>query len=85
MIRLSAICLMLWPVQALAMNWEGHDDWWADPGPATELVEALPEAHPGPRRDCPVSHEAAEKNPYEQIPLPRHNCPPRPERAEPLR
>lgn len=76
---------MMWHVPAMAMNWEGHDDWWTDFAPAVQLMEAMPHARPLPSRDCPVTHEAAEQNPYEQIPLPQHNCPPRPEKAEPQR
>jgi hypothetical protein len=85
MMRIAVFVMMLWPVPAMAMNWEGHDDWWPDFGPAQVLMEAIPEARPLPSRDCPVSHDAAQKNPYEQIPLPRHNCAPRPEMAEPQR
>ena len=85
MIRPVMFCLVLWPVPAVAMNWEGHDDWWPDFGPAMQLMEAIPEARPLPSRACPVTKENADKNPYEQIPLPRHKCPPRPEKAEPPR
>jgi hypothetical protein len=64
------------------MNWEGHDDWMLDFAPAFTLESARPDARPLPSRDCPVTSEDAAKNPYEQIPLPRHNCP---QNAEPER
>ncbi|MCB1378038.1 MAG: hypothetical protein KDK89_06685 [Alphaproteobacteria bacterium] len=59
---------------ALAMNWEGHDDWMLDFPPASALREAIPEARPLPSRDCPTTAEQAAANRYEQIPLPRHRC-----------
>jgi hypothetical protein len=74
MLRLPIILLLLWPVQAMAMNWEGHDDWMLDYGMADIFTAAIPEARPPPPRDCPVTPEMAAKNPYEQIPLPRHRC-----------
>lgn len=77
--------LALWPVQAMAMNWEGHDDWMLDLDPAAVLMDAGGKARPLPSQDCPVTSEAAAKNPYEQIPLPRHKCKPSPQNAEPRR
>lgn len=79
------VLFLLWPAPVMAMNWEGHDDWWQDFGPAQALKDAIPEARPLPSGDCPVSPQAASRNPYEQIPLPRHNCKSRPEKAEPRR
>lgn len=76
MARFTLFMLMFWPVQAMAMNWEGHDDWMLDYGMADAFAGAVPEARPPPPRDCPVTREMAERNPYEQIPLPRHRCPP---------
>lgn len=75
---LLLLCSVLAPVPAHAMNWEGHDDWMADMEPAVIYEKAAPHAAPRPEVDCPVSHEEAEDNPYEQIPLDRHNCPARP-------
>ena len=85
MVRIPLIFLALWPVQAMAMNWEGHDDWMLDFGPAAALLKAIPEVRPLPSPDCPVTSEAAAKNRYEQIPLPRHKCKPSPQNAEPRR
>ena len=75
MLRRAIILLLCWPVPAMAMNWEGHDDWMLDYGMADVFMAAVPEARPPPPRDCPVTPEMAAKNPYEQIPLPKHRCP----------
>jgi hypothetical protein len=80
LISLFLACLL--PVPAIAMNWEGHDDWMLDFQPAYTLESLAPNARPLPPRDCPVKPEDVKKNPYEQIPLPRHKCP---EKAEPKR
>ncbi len=74
MLRHAIILLSFWPVPAMAMNWEGHDDWMLDYGMADVFRAAVPEARPPPARDCPVTPEMAANNPYEQIPLPRHRC-----------
>lgn len=70
----------------MAMNWEGHDDWMLSFSPDYTLEAFAPHARPLPDRDCPVTPDAAAKNPYEQIPLPRHNCKPSDDRrpARPL-
>ena len=60
---------------ALAMNWEGHDDAFADDPYAKAFMQAAPHAKPLPSRACPVSEEQASANAYEQIPLARHGCP----------
>jgi hypothetical protein len=68
--------LLLMPAgPARAMNWEGHDDFMVGFPPGEALLEAIPDARPLPSPDCPVTAEQARKNPYEQIPLPRHRCP----------
>jgi hypothetical protein len=80
------LCLVLsCPSTALAMNWEGHDDWMLHAFPEFTLEALVPGARPLPSPECPVTHEQAAKNPYEQIPLPHHRCPGRPEKAEPRR
>ncbi len=84
--RLAALVVVTClPGPALAMNWEGHDDWMETMEPSRLLEEAAPHARPRPGSACPVTSDAAAQNPYEQIPLPHHNCPPRPEKAEPGR
>lgn len=70
------LAFLMWPSAAMAMNWEGHDDWMLGFSPDYTLEAFAPDARPLPSRDCPVTAEAAAKNPYEQIPLPRHNCKP---------
>ena len=61
---------------AAAMNWEGHDDWIREIAPGLAFEQAVPEARPLPSRLCPVRPEQLAANPYEQVPLPRHGCPP---------
>lgn len=61
---------------AQAMNWEGHDDWMADQGPALiyrDSGPAVPTVKPPPAA-CPPEAEPGERNPYEQIPLNRPDC-----------
>ena len=71
-----ALALLLWPSAALAMNWEGHDDWMVGMTPEYSEHSFGPAARPLPERDCPVTPRTTANNPYEQIPLPRHNCKP---------
>ncbi len=68
------LALLIWPSSALAMNWEGHDDWMTDMTPDLALENFIPGAKPLASPDCPVTPEIAAQNPYEQIPLPHHNC-----------
>lgn len=72
---------------AQAMNWEGHDDWMADAGPALVYEHAAPHAVivPEDRDRCSGFPAAASGNPYEQIPLDRHDCRAPAEPAEPRR
>lgn len=76
MLRLVFALLAVSASQALAMNWEGHEDWTDTFAPGLVFEQAVPEARPLPRRDCPVRPEQAAANPYEQVPLPRHKCKP---------
>ena len=77
MLRRSALGLvLLMTAPASAMNWEGHED-----GPSTHPYEdvlrlMLPAAQPLPSPDCPVTPDMVAEDPYLQIPLPRHRCPP---------
>ena len=72
---LTVIALLAGTQPAFAMNWEGHDDWMAEFPPAQAFSDAAPEAKPLLPRDCPIGPVVNSENPYEQIPLPRHNCP----------
>ena len=72
---LTVIALLASTQQAFAMNWEGHDDWMSEFPPVQPFIEAAPEPKPPSPRDCLVESVARADNPYEQIPLPRHNCP----------
>ena len=69
---------------AQAMNWEGHDDWMADLGPALLYRQAVPEARslPLPPAVCPARDDETLRNPYEQIPLQRPDCRAREEERE---
>jgi hypothetical protein len=69
------IAMLLVAKPAVAMNWEGHDDAFADDPYAKAFMQAAPHAKPLPSRACPVSEEQASANAYEQIPLTRHGCP----------
>jgi hypothetical protein len=71
---LAIIALLAGTQSVFAMNWEGHDDWMAEFPPAQAFVDAAPITRPLPR-DCPIRPVARADNSYEQIPLPRHNCP----------
>ena len=75
--RALLTCLLIaWSGPALAMNWEGHDDWMADLEPAQVYRESVPVARVPPRRAeaCPADRPAAGANPYEQVPLAGHDC-----------
>ena len=72
---LTVIALLAGTQPAFAMNWEGHDDWMAGFPPAQAFSDAAPGAKPPLPRDCLVGPVTRADNPYEQIPLPQHNCP----------
>jgi hypothetical protein len=62
---------------AQAMNWEGHDDWMADKGPAVVYEQAVPHAVLVPDAGaCARVAPQDAANPYEQIPLNGHDCRP---------
>jgi hypothetical protein len=59
---------------AVAMNWEGHDDWMIDQPEALAFGAAVPEARPLSRAPaCGSGALARPDNPYEQVPLPCRN------------
>jgi hypothetical protein len=72
--------LLLLPVPASAMNWEGKDDWMADMEPAAVYEASAPHASP-PQAACKPLRETPPDNPYEQVPLERHACPGEPPEA----
>ena len=73
--RIITIITLLAAAQpAFAMNWEGHDDWMIEFPPAQPFIEAEPKAKLPAPRNCSIGPIARAANPYEQIPLPRHNC-----------
>ena len=68
--------LLVLPSAAQAMNWEGKEDWMADMEPAVIYEDSVPHATPLPEEACAAKPEKkAENNPYEQVPLARHDCP----------
>lgn len=86
--RALVTCLILGcATPAQAMNWEGHDDWMADAGPALVYQHAAPHAVivPEGRSPCPQPPASRAPNPYEQVPLDRHDCRAPAEAAEPQR
>jgi hypothetical protein len=78
---LPSLMLLVLPASAHAMNWEGKDDWMTEMEPAAVYEQAAPHARPQPDRPCPVGKAELKDNPYEQIPLDRHGCPPDPATA----
>jgi hypothetical protein len=74
--RVLLTCLLIGCAgPALAMNWEGHDDWMADNGPAVVYEQAVPHAVLVPDASaCAQSAPVEAENPYEQIPLNGHDC-----------
>lgn len=70
-----AIALLASMQSAFAMNWEGHVDWMSEFPPVQPFIEVTTEAKLPPPRDCPAKPVTRADNPYEQIPLPQHNCP----------
>jgi hypothetical protein len=59
---------------AVGMNWEGHDDWLAMEDHAQRLKAIMPQPLLAPLPECDRRTGAIENNPYEQRPLPGHNC-----------
>lgn len=68
-----AVALLLWSTPALAMNWEGKEDWMADVPHALAYEQQFPALTPPP---LPVCDSTGSANPYEQVPIPGKNCRP---------
>ena len=68
--------LFSWCGPALALNWEGHDDWFHDTAPFREFYDGIPAPKTKPMPACSARQAAYDKNRYEQIPLPGVNCRP---------
>jgi hypothetical protein len=73
MLRMSAFTLLVLASPALAMNWEGKDDWMAEIPQAQALEHHLPSALPKATKFCA---SAPSTNPYEQVQIPGKNCRP---------
>jgi hypothetical protein len=74
--RGAALLLTVWTSPALAINWEGHEDWLQDLPPALEFerhfdgsVAPLPEIRTNPK--CQKREDVGEvpANPYEPVPM----------------
>jgi hypothetical protein len=69
---------MLWfalsPAPALALNWEGHQDWFLDPVLIERFSSELPPPLAKPTPTCADMEARYRSNTYEQIPLPGVNC-----------
>ena len=61
---------------AVAMNWEGHDDWLTEEAHAQALRSMLPKAMPIAKAFTLCAERAAlhSHNPYEQRPIAGINC-----------
>ncbi|MEZ5776066.1 MAG: hypothetical protein R3D33_15580 [Hyphomicrobiaceae bacterium] len=59
---------------ALAINWEGHDEWFHDAAPFKSLTDLVAPLPPKRLPPCEERRKAAAANPYEQIALPGVNC-----------
>ncbi|WP_421694658.1 hypothetical protein [Aestuariivirga sp.] len=83
--RLLFLVLIGCASPAQAMNWEGHDDWMADIDPAIAFEHSVPQAAaiPAVPARCKEGESTKANNPYEQIPLPHHDCRAAEELAEP--
>ena len=55
---------------ALALNWEGHDEWMTEMPAALEYDQAHPEA----AAKWKLKPCAEPQNAYDQVPLPGRNC-----------
>jgi hypothetical protein len=67
------IALLSWSSPALAMNWEGHDDWMEDHPAAVALEQEADESRPLPPTPCAERQSGAD-NPYEQVALRENPC-----------
>lgn len=67
------IALLSLPIPALAMNWEGHDDWMEDHPAAVALERQMHQARPLPPTPCEAPKPVGD-NPYEQVPLHETPC-----------
>ena len=68
------VAFVLFPVPALAINWEGKDDWLNDSRPFGEVTVGVKPALVKPAPSCEERREARAKNAYEPEPVPGHNC-----------
>jgi hypothetical protein len=77
--RLVACGLGMWSLAgsgapALALNWEGHDEWFHDMALIEAFTQDLPPPIAKPMPSCASREALARGNPYEQIPVPGLNC-----------
>ncbi len=70
--RFLMTLLLVWatPSAALALNWEGHDEWMTEMPAAIQYDQAHPEA----AAKWKLKPCAEPRNAYDQVPLPGRNC-----------
>lgn len=72
--------MLLWlgaqfvPGAALALNWEGHDNFFHEAQPLEELTEGVPSPKVKPLPICTDLRQKHAVNSYEQVALPGINC-----------
>lgn len=77
-----AVALLSMVNPALAMNWEGKEDWLDELPQALAFERELPRALPAPAKPCSAEPNT---NPYEQVQIPGKNCVPLKPKPEPER
>jgi hypothetical protein len=68
------LIISLWPAPVLAMNWEGHEEWFHDNSLFQKFMEGVPPPIIKPIPLCRDVKKRHAENVYEQTPLPGKNC-----------
>jgi hypothetical protein len=76
MALLGAYVFCLWMVanDAKAVNWEGHENFFHEAVPITELTEGVAAPLLKPMPTCEAMAERHKANTYEQVPIEGENC-----------
>lgn len=59
---------------ALAVNWEGHENFFHEAVPLEEFTDSVPQPLLQPLPTCEERQKKHDENPFEQVPLPGQNC-----------
>jgi hypothetical protein len=70
------VAFVLFTSPALAINWEGHDEWLDDAPISKEFSDGVPPPLPKAMPGCDERAARAKANSHEQVPLPGVNCRP---------